>query len=144
MRTMSLLALALLGVSALGVVPVSLTCDSTTPLGECGNNLLWIGVLYLLAVCGCLLAQIASIIGIVRAVKRRQWGWLLGLVVCILAPLPLGIVLSFPLANAYGPNSLQTSLSISVGLLLTPVAVLVYSWRFPRGEAPVPSSRLAT
>jgi len=117
-------------VAALGLIPVQLTCVDT-PFGYCGNNLLWSALLFLLGFCGLVLALIASIQGIVKTVKRRQWFWLLGLVTGFLAPLPVGFALAAYLAQAvYGTDVIQPYLPISVGLLLTPTVALVYSSKY--------------
>jgi hypothetical protein len=59
----------------------------------------WSALLFLLGFCGFILALIASIQAIAKTVKKRQWGWLLGLVIGVLGPLPAGFALSKNLIN---------------------------------------------
>jgi hypothetical protein len=135
MRKVSLVALALLGVAALGAIPDVLTCGPSA-IGECGNNLLWSALLFLLGLIGCLLALIASGRGVVRAILQRQWVWALGLLFGVVVPLPAGFVLSQPLSQAYGSTALPPLLPVAAGLLLTPVTVLIYGVRYPHPAAP--------
>jgi hypothetical protein len=138
MRTLSYLAFGLLGIAALGAIPGQLACEPMVA-GFCGD-ILWLALLFLLGFCGLILLLSALIVGIVRTSKRRQWAWLLGLCVGAFVPLPVMFLVAGALTEVYGPDALQPLLPIVVGLLLTPVTVLVYSVRYP----PVPRMSVAT
>jgi hypothetical protein len=129
MRTLSLLAFGLLGVAALGAIPGQLACEPKVA-GSCGD-ILWLALLFLLGFCGLILLLVAMIMGIIRTRKRHQWGWLLGLCVGTFVPLPVMFLVAGALTAVYGPDALQPLLPLVVGLLLTPVTVLVYSVRYP-------------
>jgi hypothetical protein len=138
MRTLAYLAFGFLGVAALGAIPGQLACEPMVA-GFCGD-ILWLALLFLLGFCGLILLLCALIVGIVRTSKRRQWAWLIGLCVGTFAPLPVMFLVAGALTEVYGPDALQPLLPIAVGLLLTPVTVLVYSVRYP----PAPRIGVAT
>jgi hypothetical protein len=129
MRTLSFLAFILLGVAALGAIPGQVGCEPKVA-GECGD-ILWLVLLGLLGFCGLILVLVALIVGIVRTSKRHQWAWLLGLCVGTFVPLPVMFLVAGALTEVYGPDALQPTIPVVVGLLLTPVTVLVYSVRYP-------------
>jgi hypothetical protein len=138
MPTLSYLAFGLLGFAALGAIPGQLACEPMVA-GFCGD-IVFVLLLFLLGFLGLILLLIALIMGIVRTSKRRQWAWLLGLCAGTFLTLPATYVVAIPLSNVYGPNALQTLLPTVVGLLLTPLTVLVYSVRYP----PVPKMSVVT
>jgi hypothetical protein len=126
MRGLALTSLAILAVTCVGTAVDVLT--DVPSIIEVTSHIALADLLLRAALLGLLLALIASLWGCIRAVKRHQWGWLVVLVDGFLAPLPVGLALSLPLAiNAAGLNDLQWLVPICVGLLLTPVAALVYS-----------------
>lgn len=132
MRVASLVALALLGIVAYGTIPIAFTCAPGS-LGYCGNNFLWSALLLILGFVGFVLALIASIIGIVRALKQRQRRWAVLLIVGGLLALPVGFLLSAMLFSVLGASAVAPLLMIGAGLLLMPVAAYLYASRYPRG-----------
>jgi hypothetical protein len=131
MRTLTIWALALFGVTAVGGVSDVLTNQSVAGFS---TNIGWTALLFLVASCGLILALIASVRGMVRAGKRHEWGWLAALIVGLLLPMPV----SFSVADAIQQYASATVVGFSVdtylpeylpifvGLLLTPVTALVY------------------
>jgi hypothetical protein len=112
--------------------PVEFTCTQT-PLGYCANNLCLSGLLLLSGLCGFVLVVIASIQGYGKASKKHQWGWVRGLILGILIPVPAGVALNALLAQVIGSSALVPLLPIAAGLLLTPMAALAYSSRYLPG-----------
>jgi hypothetical protein len=91
----------------------------------------------------------ATILGVVQTVQRRQWGWLALLCGGFLAPLSGGIVVSYllPLVGDLPPLGLLPllgDLPLLLCLLLTPVAVFVYSLLYRGLTAPGKPSGFAS
>jgi hypothetical protein len=135
MRTLSILALVLLSIVALGAIPLATSTCSSSGAGaelDCmGNSMGELFWLFVDGFLGSVLVLIAFVWGVVRAIRSSQWGWLVGLCVGVLVPAPVLITLS----TLVHDNALLAVLPISAGFLLTPSPPLVYSF-VPPGARP--------
>jgi hypothetical protein len=136
-RTVTVLTLALLGVAACWIVAkAQFPCSSNEFLVRCGNTILSLILSIWLVLCGCSGALVGTILGVVETIKRRQWGWLVALALGLLAPLPVGMLLSGPSAHGFAVLALPPVLPLAAALLLMPLAALVYSFRYRPVVAP--------
>ena len=127
LRTLPLVALPLMAFTSLIVVGANQPCAE---LGCLGTGLA-AGLAVILGLIGFGIAVAATVLAYRSAEKSGRRIWLTCLVICLLAPLPVGFILS----GLVGDNRSLQDLSIDAGLILTPLAALVYSWYSPRGAA---------
>src|SRR5215470_16568178 len=118
MRILALAALTILALAAFGLFPVNQACSQSSV--GCLDVSQWVIMLALFGLCGFVLGFISALLGGLSAVKRRQWVWLAGLVVGILAAVP-GILILTDLLNVLdGVSTRQALFPFSVGLVLAP------------------------